>query len=106
MCIINQSQCLCLLLGTNGVASVIVSGDTTAHAKPHPEPILHACRLTGADPSETLYVGDAQRDIEAGRNAGTRTLIALFGYLSDQDLPAEWQADGMIDQPMDLLAWL
>ncbi|MEJ2591808.1 MAG: HAD-IA family hydrolase [Candidatus Thiodiazotropha sp.] len=93
-------------LGLDRRASVIVSGDTTAHAKPHPEPILHACRLTGAEPSDTLYVGDAQRDIEAGRNAGTRTLVALFGYLSEQDIPAEWHADGMIEQPMDLLAWL
>ena len=93
-------------LGLDRRASVIVSGDTTAHAKPHPEPILHACRLTGAEPSDTLYVGDAQRDIAAGRNAGTRTLVALFGYLSDQDIPSEWHADGMIEQPMDLLAWL
>jgi phosphoglycolate phosphatase len=86
--------------------SVIVSGDPTPHAKPHPEPILHACRLSGVSPAETIYVGDAARDIEAGRSAGTRTLIALFGYLSPQDKPDEWQADGAIRHPMDLLKWL
>jgi N-acetyl-D-muramate 6-phosphate phosphatase len=85
---------------------VIVSGDTTPHAKPHPEPILHACRLCGVSPAETIYVGDAARDIEAGRSAGTRTLVALFGYLSPQDKPDEWQADGAIRHPMDLLKWL
>jgi phosphoglycolate phosphatase len=93
-------------LGLQQRASAIVSGDTTAHAKPHPEPILHACRLVGADPAHTLYVGDAARDIEAGRNAGTRTLVALFGYLSAADNPSDWQADGMISHPMELLAWL
>jgi N-acetyl-D-muramate 6-phosphate phosphatase len=93
-------------LGLHRRASAIVSGDTTPHAKPHPEPILHACRLAGAEPADTLYVGDAARDIEAGRNAGTRTLVALFGYLSPADDPADWQADGMISHPMELLAWL
>ena len=93
-------------LGLHERACAIVSGDTTPHAKPHPEPILHACRLTGVAPGQTLYVGDAARDIEAGRNAGTRTLIALFGYLSRTDRPDEWRADGSIAHPMDLLAWL
>lgn len=93
-------------LGLHRQASAIVSGDTTAHAKPHPEPILHACRLSGVTPAETLYVGDAARDIEAGHNAGVRTLIALFGYLSADDKPDEWPADGRIEHPMELLAWL
>ncbi len=93
-------------LGLHQRASAIVSGDTTAHAKPHPEPILHACRLSKADPAETIFVGDAARDIEAGRSAGTRTLIALFGYLSQGDKPEEWQADGAIEHPLELLDWL
>jgi phosphoglycolate phosphatase-like HAD superfamily hydrolase len=83
-----------------------VSGDTTAYAKPHPEPILHACRLAGVEPARTIYVGDAERDIEAGRNAGTLTLVALFGYLSDEDNPAAWHANGQISHPLDLLTWL
>jgi phosphoglycolate phosphatase len=51
-------------------------------------------------------VGDARRDIEAGRNAGMHTLVALFGYLQAHDRPHEWHADGMIQAPLDLLAWL
>jgi phosphoglycolate phosphatase len=93
-------------LGYERRARIVVSGDTTAHPKPHPEPILHACRETGVDPAETIFVGDAARDIEAGRHAGTRTLIALFGYLSAEDKPDEWQADGSIHHPMELLEWL
>lgn len=93
-------------LGLHQRARAIVSGDTTPYAKPRPEPILHACQLAGVEPSSTIYVGDAARDIEAGRNAGTRTLIARFGYLSPEDNPADWLADGEIDHPLDILAWL
>ena len=93
-------------LGLTQRAAAIVSGDTTRHAKPHPEPILHACRQSGVQPADTLYVGDAARDIEAGRSAGTRTLVALFGYLAPEDRPEEWQADGSISHPLDILDWL
>ncbi|MET0050531.1 MAG: HAD-IA family hydrolase [Candidatus Thiodiazotropha sp.] len=93
-------------LGLEQRACIIVSGDTTPYAKPHPEPILHACRVSGVDPAQTLYVGDAVRDIEAGRRAGTRTLAARFGYLAEDDNPQEWQADGLIDHPLEILDWL
>ena len=93
-------------LGLAERAACIVSGDTTRHSKPHPEPILHACKLAGVAPQQSLYVGDAVRDIEAGRSAGTRTLVALFGYLGENDRPESWGADGMVNQPMDILAWL
>lgn len=93
-------------LGLHERASAVVSGDTTAHAKPHPEPILFACRQSDVRPERTLYVGDAARDIEAGRRAGTRTLAALFGYLGEEDRPEEWQADGMINTPLEILEWL
>jgi len=84
----------------------IVSGDTLDERKPHPAPLLHACRLIGGTPETCLYVGDAQRDIEAGRNANMRTLVALFGYLMDADRPDQWQADALIDKPEDILAWI
>ncbi|MES9831611.1 MAG: HAD-IA family hydrolase [Candidatus Thiodiazotropha sp. L084R] len=93
-------------LGLQERACSIVSGDTTPYAKPHPEPILYACQQSEVSPQRTLYVGDAIRDIEAGRSAGTRTLVALFGYLGDEDKPDEWQADGQINHPLEILEWL
>ncbi|MCU7916978.1 MAG: HAD-IA family hydrolase [Candidatus Thiodiazotropha sp. (ex Epidulcina cf. delphinae)] len=87
-------------------ASAIVSGDTTPYTKPHPEPVRHACQLAGVDPARSLYVGDAIRDIQAGRHAGTKTLIALFGYLSDDDEPSKWEADGQVSHPLEILHWL
>lgn len=87
-------------------AGCIISGDTCATRKPHPEPILHACRLIDADPGETWYIGDAGRDIEAGRAAGCTTIGALYGYLHPEDPPEQWQADLNIAQPEQLLALL
>jgi phosphoglycolate phosphatase len=87
-------------------AACIVSGDTLEERKPHPAPMLHACRLAGSAAAECLYVGDAERDIEAGRNAGMHTLVALFGYLLDGDDPAAWQADGMVREPLEIIDWV
>lgn len=83
-----------------------VSGDTLTEKKPHPAPILHACAQAGCAPRECLYVGDAQRDIEAGQRAGAYTAAALFGYLGAADRPREWGADALLESPLDLLAWL
>ena len=88
-------------------AACVVSGDSLPQSKPHPAPMLLACEQSGAQtPGECLYVGDAQRDIEAGRNAGMRTLVALFGYFTEEDRPETWQADGMIEHPRGVLDWL
>ncbi len=94
-------------LGLSKRAGCIVSGDSTANRKPHPEPMLQACRLLGMEQAyNCLYVGDAQRDIEAGRRAGMKTLVALFGYLEHDDRPQDWQADGLIQHPAEILHWV
>jgi phosphoglycolate phosphatase len=87
-------------------AACIVSGDTTPRQKPHPEPMLEACRRIGAAPGECVYIGDARRDIEAGRNVGMTALAALYGYVPADDPAHGWGADGLLDSPLDLLAWL
>ncbi len=87
-------------------AACIVSGDSTEQRKPHPEPMLHACKLTNSEPARCVYVGDAQRDIEAGRAAGMKTVVASFGYIADTDAPETWGADGQIDSPAQLLDWI
>ena len=84
----------------------IISGDTTINRKPHPEPMLLACTQTGSKPQECLYVGDAERDIQAGKQAGMKTLVALFGYISANESPERWGADGMIHEPREILDWL
>jgi len=87
-------------------ASCIVSGDTTENRKPHPEPMHHACELTGSIPEESIYVGDALRDIEAGNNAGMKTIIAMYGYIDTHENTSEWNADEIIQKPSEILLYI
>lgn len=84
-------------------AAVVVSGDTTPHSKPHPEPLLFAARSLGVLPAQCLYVGDDERDIQAGKSAGMATVAATYGYLGSQTDTSRWAADAEINSPTQLL---
>lgn len=84
-------------------AATIVSGDTTLNRKPHPEPMFHACTRAGSEPAQCIYIGDARRDIEAGNNAGMRTVAALYGYIGDWENINEWNASHKINQPLEII---
>jgi 2-phosphoglycolate phosphatase len=83
-------------------ASCVVSGDTTAHAKPHPAPLLEAARRLQMAPQDCWYVGDDLRDIQAGQAAGMPTVAAAWGYCGHVE-PLGWGADAMVAAPLDLL---
>ncbi len=93
-------------LGLSARAACVISGDSLSNCKPHPDPLLYACRLIGGAPQRSVYVGDASRDIEAGNSAGMVTLVAAFGYLGDSDQPDTWGADGLVDTPSAIITWL
>jgi phosphoglycolate phosphatase len=86
-------------------AGCIVSGDTTGFSKPHPAPLLEGARRLGLAPEDCWYVGDDQRDVEAGRAAGMVTVACAWGYCGAID-PATWGADYLLDTPTDLLELL
>lgn len=85
-------------------AKSVVCADDAARPKPHPDSLYLACQQAGVSPEVCWYVGDAERDIEAGRAAGMRTVVALYGYLGGNDNPDAWGADVTIAAPLDLLA--
>lgn len=87
-------------------AASVISGDTLEVAKPHPRPLLVAAQQCGVLPRQCVYVGDAERDIAAGRSAGMTTLIAGWGYLPSGGEHQGWQADAVVARPLDLLSWL
>lgn len=87
-------------------AAVLICGDTTPHAKPHPEPLWEAARRMVVPAGQCVYVGDDQRDVQAGRAAGMKTLAAGWGYLGRGEQIAHWGADAVIDLPLQLLNWL
>jgi 2-phosphoglycolate phosphatase len=87
-------------------AGAVVGGDTTAHAKPHPAPLLEAARQLGLEPAGCIYVGDDERDVQAGRAAGMPTVAATYGYLGRNAEVLHWGADALIAEPLALLALL
>lgn len=89
-------------LGYAERAACLISGDTCARAKPHPDPLLKACELIGAAPEQCLYLGDDLRDMQAANAAAMPGIIARYGYIGDAQLDS-WNAQGIIDAPTELL---
>jgi len=87
-------------------ARAVVSGDTLAQRKPHPLPLLHAAATMGIEPAQCVYVGDAERDMQAAQAAGMFAVVAGYGYLGDDDRADEWFSHGWLDTPLELLSWL
>lgn len=86
-------------LGLGAQVSAVVCGDTLPERKPNPAPLLHAAELLGIDPATSFYLGDAARDIEAGKAAGMRTIAATYGYIRHDDNWKLWQADAWVSHP-------
>ena len=93
-------------LGLTGSVATLVCGDTTPHSKPHPAPLLEAARRMGVPAADCVYVGDDRRDVDAGRAAGMRTLVAAWGYLGEVAPMTDWGADAIVAQPGDVLRWI
>ena len=93
-------------LGLSARAAVVIAGDSTPHAKPHPAPLLEAARRIGVAAAACVYIGDDHRDIVAGQAAGMGTLAAAWGYLGQGEPVHAWGADGVLSSPAELLQWL
>ncbi len=93
-------------LGLRARCACVVSGDTTAERKPHPLPLQHALDAIASDAARSVYVGDAARDIAAGRAAGMHTIAALYGYIPPGEVPQQWGADYHVSDPAALVPLL
>lgn len=93
-------------LGLRARFACVISGDTLAERKPHPMPLLHAAALAEVAPTACVYVGDAERDVQAAHAAAMPALVANYGYLRADEDPTHWGGDGYLQRPLDLLDWL
>ncbi len=84
----------------------LICGDSLPTQKPDPAPIRVACERLQQLPAHCLYIGDAESDVIASRRAGTQSLVALYGYINEDENPLTWQADGYIETPLDILSWI
>ncbi len=95
-------------LGWEERCAVLIGGDTLAEKKPHPLPLQVAAQRVGAGIVDCVYVGDDERDIQAARAAGLRSVVALWGYRPAEDDPHAWGGDTMAETARDLIdpaAW-
>jgi 2-phosphoglycolate phosphatase len=92
-------------LGLAERSACSISGDTLAQRKPDPAPLILACEQAEVSPNNSIYVGDAARDIEAGRAAGMVTVAAAYGYINDDD-PFGWGADLVVADTLELTTYL
>ena len=100
------TQPLVKSMGLDKRAACVVSGDDAPQPKPSPATLLLACEDVDTKPENCIYLGDAERDIQAGKSAGMKTVVALFGYIDVTDKPYEWGADALIERPDELLGLL
>ena len=87
-------------------ACSVISGDTIKERKPDPAPLYLAANQCESLATECVYVGDAERDIEAGNRANMKTLLASYGYIDATQAPVEWGANGVVENPIEILEWL
>ncbi|HEU0230040.1 MAG TPA: phosphoglycolate phosphatase [Burkholderiaceae bacterium] len=85
-------------LGLDAECAITVGGDTTANRKPHPAPLLYAADKAGFAPDQCLYIGDDERDIQAGKAAGMKTIAAAYGYCGHGGAE-QWHADALAATP-------
>jgi phosphoglycolate phosphatase len=83
-------------------SACVICGDTTPFAKPHPTPLVEAMSRIGTTAARCLYVGDDERDVQAGHAAGMRVVVVRYGYLGNGRPPEEWNADVFVDSPEEL----
>ena len=97
-----MTEPLMAALGIDTRAACMISGDTIPERKPDPAPLLLASEQIGIAPERTVYIGDADRDIQAGRAAGMLTVAATYGYVTPDDDPASWDAHERVDTTEEL----
>jgi 2-phosphoglycolate phosphatase len=101
-----MTEPLLAALGLSHRIACQISGDTIPERKPDPAPLLLACKKTGVAPSRSVYIGDASRDIQAGKAAGLFTIAAAYGYITEGDDIAAWNADHLVQNVQELTTML
>ena len=91
-----------LLIALKRLTPFVISGDTIRNRKPNPLPLILACKMMNIHPENTIYVGDAERDIVAGKAARMKTIVAQYGYINRGNKTSDWNSDFTAKTPEDL----
>ena len=90
-------------MGWSERSAILIGGDSLPRKKPDPDQLFFACETLGVPPGECVYVGDDERDIAAARNAGIKSVAALWGYRGADEDPNDWKPDAFAELPLDMI---
>ena len=88
-------------LGWGKMTTAVICPDSLKQAKPSPEGIYKALEILDGCPESSFYVGDHERDIQTGINAGLETIGCTYGYYEKP--PQFWKADFLVDKIDDII---
>lgn len=97
------------LLEMSELIDISVSKDDVILSKPNPEGIFKAMKGLGGNALEgdqTIFVGDSGHDIEAGKNAGCKTILVGWTLLNIEKLVATQKPDFVAYTPTELLNFI
>ena len=77
-------------LGLAEYFSVIVTADDTVKHKPDAEPMRHYLMRSGASAAETIYIGDADYDMQCALRAGCDCALAQWGRTDKPNTNPTW----------------
>ncbi len=95
-----------LMTQLNLKPQVLICPDHVNEAKPSPEPLLLACEKLNKKPATSIYVGDHKRDIDSAIAANMKSVVANWGYFSEENPKEAWQADCLAQTPSDILNFI
>lgn len=90
--------------GIAPLVQLVLGGDRVSKHKPHPEPLLQACKTLGTSPQSTLMVGDSVNDVSAAQAAGCVVVCVPYGYNGGR--PANALGCDIVENFTFLPAWI
>jgi phosphoglycolate phosphatase len=89
------------LLGTHPFVAVLGQRDGVPR-KPAPDAALELAERFGVPPSDVVFVGDSDVDVETARAAGMRSVGCAYGLRDRAELEAAG-ADAVVDRAIELI---
>ena len=93
-----------ILVGLNldGIFELYLGGDSLTSRKPHPEPLLYACKELNISIQKSIMIGDSKNDILAANAAKMDSIGVSYGYNYGEDI-AIYNPDIVVDNFADIL---
>ena len=80
----------------------LICPEDVGEKKPSPKGLELACKLTKVSSKKCIYIGDHLIDITSGKSANMRTAAAAYGYIPETEKVSKWDADFIINHPLDM----